>query len=92
MLATMLIDLDHLLASPIYNPTRCSVGYHYLHQWFFVPVYLASIIWKPTRIIGIGLSLHLLTDSIDCLWMCAKCVDCAAQGTILHRLLNAFGC
>ena len=31
MLLTMLIDLDHLLASPIFDANRCSIGYHPLH-------------------------------------------------------------
>ena len=31
MLLTMFIDLDHLLSSPIFDPNRCSVGYHPLH-------------------------------------------------------------
>ena len=31
MMATMIVDLDHLLASPIYDPERCSIGFHPLH-------------------------------------------------------------
>lgn len=31
LLAGTLIDLDHLLANPIVDPNRCSVGYHLLH-------------------------------------------------------------
>lgn len=31
MIATMLVDADHLLANPIYDPTRCSIGFHPLH-------------------------------------------------------------
>jgi len=31
MVATMLVDIDHLLASPIYSPNRCSIGFHPLH-------------------------------------------------------------
>lgn len=31
MVATMLVDLDHLLADPIYDPQRCSIGFHPLH-------------------------------------------------------------
>jgi hypothetical protein len=33
MLATMLVDLDHLLADPIYDPDRCSIGFHPLHTF-----------------------------------------------------------
>ena len=32
MIATMVVDLDHLLADPIYSPTRCSIGFHPLHH------------------------------------------------------------
>ena len=28
MMAAMLVDLDHLLATPIYDPNRCSIGFH----------------------------------------------------------------
>jgi hypothetical protein len=31
MIATMLVDTDHLLAAPIYDPDRCSIGFHPLH-------------------------------------------------------------
>lgn len=31
LIATMLVDLDHLLADPIYDPERCSIGFHPLH-------------------------------------------------------------
>jgi hypothetical protein len=46
MLATMLVDLDHLFANPIFDPTRCSIGFHPLHSYpaiityfllFFIP-------------------------------------------------------
>ncbi len=41
MLATMLIDLDHLLADPVYDPARCSIGFHPLHSWWAAAIYLA---------------------------------------------------
>lgn len=31
LLATMLVDVDHLLADPVYDPERCSIGFHPLH-------------------------------------------------------------
>jgi len=31
MIATMIVDVDHLLADPIYDPNRCSIGFHPLH-------------------------------------------------------------
>jgi hypothetical protein len=41
MMLTMLVDLDHLLASPIYDANRCSIGFHPLHQYWFIGIYLA---------------------------------------------------
>ncbi len=43
MLATMLVDLDHLLATPIFNPDRCSVGFHLLHSYFYGRCLCASV-------------------------------------------------
>ena len=64
----MLIDLDHLWANPIFDPNRCSVGFHFLHSYVAIGVYIASVFWKPTRIIGIGLLIHILADTVDC-WL-----------------------
>lgn len=66
MMATMLVDLDHLLATPIYDPLRCSIGFHPLHQWPAILLYGAMLAFKPTRIIAIGLLIHMALDSIDC--------------------------
>ncbi len=49
LLVTMVVDLDHLLADPIYDPQRCSIGFHPLHTvpaialyFFLVALPLAS--------------------------------------------------
>ena len=39
MVAAMVIDLDHLLADPLYDPDRCSIGFHPLHTQWAVLVY-----------------------------------------------------
>lgn len=65
MLLTMLVDLDHLLSTPIFDPNRLSVGYHLLHSYPAIAVYVIMIFFKRTRIIGVGLSFHMLTDLID---------------------------
>ena len=66
MVATMLVDLDHLIASPIYNPDRCSIGFHPLHQPWFVALYFLLCFVPKTRLIGIGLIIHMGLDAIDC--------------------------
>ena len=68
MLLTMIVDLDHLLANPIYQEDRCSINFHPLHTYYAIAVYIIIIFFrKPFNIIGIGLLLHMLTDFIDCL-------------------------
>ena len=68
MLSTMMVDLDHLLANPIYQEDRCSINFHPLHTYYAIDVYIIMIFFrKPFNIIGIGLLLHMLTDFIDCL-------------------------
>ncbi|WP_363261777.1 DUF6122 family protein [Sediminibacterium sp.] len=66
-LLTMLVDLDHLLANPIFDPCRCSIGFHVLHSWYMIAVYVL-LLFTRMRILGIGLLMHMLTDQIDC-WM-----------------------
>lgn len=31
LISTMLVDVDHVLADPMYDPERCSIGFHPLH-------------------------------------------------------------
>ncbi|MGJ8669538.1 MAG: DUF6122 family protein [Oceanococcus sp.] len=66
MLATMLVDLDHLIAIPIYDPGRCSIGFHPLHQPAFVLLYLVLCFVPKLRLVGIGLLIHMCLDAIDC--------------------------
>ena len=68
MLATWAVDLDHLLADPIYSPGRCSIGYHPLHSVPAMPVYAGMIIIRKTRLIGVGLVIHMALDAGDCAW------------------------
>ena len=55
LVSTILIDLDHLIANPIYDPTRLSVGLHVLHSYPAIGLYLMMLFFKKTRIWGIGL-------------------------------------
>lgn len=67
--AANLIDLDHLLADPIFDPDRCSIGFHLLHGWAAAAVYalmLAVPRWW-VRALGIGALWHLAVDYGDCL-------------------------
>ena len=83
MITTMLVDADHLLASPIYDPNRCSIGFHPLHTWPAISVYFALFIAplitnikqdvriqstaRIAHLVGAGLIIHMGLDWIDCL-------------------------
>jgi len=67
MIATMVVDVDHLLASPIYDPARCSIGFHPLHSIPAILFYFLISLIPKLRIIGIGLLIHMALDGIDCL-------------------------
>jgi hypothetical protein len=66
MVMTMLVDLDHLLATPIYDPNRCSIGFHPLHKPWLMVFYFALCFAGRTRFIGLGLLIHMCLDAIDC--------------------------
>ena len=79
LMATMLVDLDHLIADPVFDPSRCSIGFHVLHQEYFAILYFAgAFIVKRSvlRVVFIGLAFHMVTDLIDCFWMALECTHC----------------
>lgn len=77
LLATMLVDLDHLLANPIFEINRCSINFHPLHSYYAMVVYVALLFFrKPWNIIGIGLLFHMFTDFLDCFLMNSNCTAC----------------
>ena len=45
--ATMAVDVDHLLASPIYDPERCSIGFHPLHGSAAIALYAVLFVLPP---------------------------------------------
>ena len=69
MLVAMVIDLDHLLSYPIYDPHRCSLTSHPLHGVGPAMLYVLMLLPARTRILGCGLLLHLALDGTDCLLM-----------------------
>lgn len=68
MIATMLVDLDHLLANPIYDPNRCSVGFHPLHSYLAIGIYTVFLAFPKTRLIALGLLIHMALDFLDCFY------------------------
>ncbi len=73
LLLTMLVDLDHLFATPVFDPCRCSIGFHPLHSYLAIVIYFLMLVHPKIRIIGIGLLLHMATDAIDCFFSLQNC-------------------
>ncbi len=69
MFSGMWIDLDHLLANPVFNPSRCSINFHPLHTYYALIIYLTLLFFKKTRLLGLGLVIHIIADTIDCSFM-----------------------
>ncbi len=78
MQATMLVDVDHLLADPVFDPTRMSIGFHLLHQYALIAIYviMCFLPYKAMhmpwwlRALGVGLTFHMITDWQDyVLWL-----------------------
>lgn len=71
MISTILVDLDHFLANPFFNPNRCSIGFHPFHSYYAIAMYFSALLIpnKYIKMIAVGLLLHMLTDFQDCLWI-----------------------
>lgn len=66
LLAGILIDIDHVFATPIFDPHRCSINFHPLHSYWAIGIYAMGLLFKRSRIIAIGLLIHVLADLVDC--------------------------
>lgn len=66
MISTMLVDVDHLLTSPVYDAMRCSIGFHMLHDFWGIGLYAILCFIPRIRYIGLGLVVHMVLDSVDC--------------------------
>jgi hypothetical protein len=69
LLLGILIDVDHLLATPIFDPNRCSIDFHPLHSYWAIFTYTIFLFFNKTRILGIALMIHILADTADCLML-----------------------
>ena len=67
LLAGIIIDVDHFLADPLFDPNRCSIGFHPLHSYWAILVYSILPFFSKTRVIGLALIIHIIADVVDCL-------------------------
>jgi hypothetical protein len=89
LLATMLVDLDHVFANPIFQANRCSINFHFLHTYYAMAGYVILLFLpKPYKFIGLGLLFHMLTDFIDCLMRFSTCKACFADSPVIELLID----
>lgn len=67
MVLTMAVDLDHLLANPVYDPLRCSIGFHPLHSYPAIAAYLLMLALPQARFAALGLLIHMGLDGLECI-------------------------
>jgi hypothetical protein len=67
MVLTMVVDLDHLLANPVFDPLRCSIGFHPLHSYHAIAAYLLMLALPRLRFVALGLLIHMGLDGSECI-------------------------
>ena len=67
MVLTMVVDLDHLLANPVYDALRCSIGFHPLHSYLAIAAYLLMLALPQLRFVALGLLIHMGLDGLECI-------------------------
>ncbi len=69
MISTMIVDLDHLLATPVLDINRCSIGFHPFHSYVAIGIYACLFFFPGLRVVSLGLLIHMFLDYTDCVWM-----------------------
>jgi len=83
MIATMLVDADHFLADPIYDPNRCSIGFHPLHTTPAIVFYMVMF----------ALPLFLMwREDLQKFHSAARIVHLAGLGLLIHMALDWIDC
>jgi hypothetical protein len=83
LLATIVVDLDHLLAAPIYDPGRCSLGFHPLHTVPAIAVYFV--------LAALPLALRPKSNALD-LPPAARTLHLIGLGLVIHMALDLGDC
>ncbi len=83
LVATMLIDMDHLLADPIYDPERCSIGFHPLHTMPAIATY--AVLFALPLIWRLGGNARGLSST-------ARVIHLVGLGLLIHVALDWIDC
>ena len=83
LLATMIVDVDHLLADPVFDPSRCSIGFHPLHTLPAIIVY-AALFLLPL-VAGRDRNTSGLRPA-------ARLLHLVGLGLLIHMVLDGLDC
>lgn len=83
LVGTMLVDLDHLLATPVYDPERCSIGFHPLHTTPAIAVYVALFL-LPAACGSLKVSQRVRSV--------ARVLHLVGLGLLIHMALDGLDC
>lgn len=83
LVSTMLVDLDHLLADPIYDAARCSIGFHPLHTAPVMLAYLGMLIVPPVLV---------RTGVVEGDSRPTRLVHLVGLGLVIHMALDGLDC
>lgn len=64
--AALLLDVDHLWATPMFDPMRCSINYHPLHTYWAMGAYALLLVPPRSRVWAVGCLLHMALDFAEC--------------------------
>ena len=79
----VIVDADHLLADPIYDPARCSIGFHPLHTHPAIVSYVS--------LLAGGLYVARISKSAQTKQL-ARWGWLVALGLLIHMALDALDC
>lgn len=93
LLGTMIVDVDHLLADPIYDPERCSIGFHPLHNGPAIAVYclLAALPLAWTRKVARS-TTKMSKANPQSLPTALRVVHLIGLGLLIHMALDLSDC
>jgi hypothetical protein len=83
MIATMIVDVDHVLATPIYDPNRCSIGVHPLHTTPALVIYAALFV--------LPLIMRRETDTKE-VRPSVSMLHLVGLGLLIHMALDGIDC
>ncbi|MGB0649911.1 MAG: DUF6122 family protein [Rhodothermales bacterium] len=86
LIATMVIDIDHLLANPIYDPDRCSIGFHPGHTMPVILLYGAVFVWSVWKLAG-----RSATEG-DKASRSVNLLHLISLGLLIHMMLDGLDC